>query len=285
MPSSARACSGQAPAEVRLLYLREPLAITAVASEQTIRGQRKRAVAVWTAIERACDCRGLPPQRRPPLRLLQLQEPPAPPSRALTMSQMTAIDEAVDAAFEPLRGNPQADRAAAVAVQPGRLRAHLGRARRLQGAAPRPQPPAGRRGARRRRLLLADREPGGEGGGRARTARRPSLRRPCGRPRAAASRAATPSRPSAPRSSWPTPTRRPRPTSASPRRWPPAGCTCGRTTRPTSSAVPPIGSVLGLGLRPFVNLVTPGTRGHAAGAGAARAAGEWTANEVVLEKL
>jgi putative RecB family exonuclease len=46
---------GQAPAEVRLLYLRQPLAITAVASDQTIRGQRKRAVAVWSAIERACD--------------------------------------------------------------------------------------------------------------------------------------------------------------------------------------------------------------------------------------
>jgi undecaprenyl-diphosphatase len=30
------------------------------------------------------------------------------------MSQMTAIDEAVDAVFEPLRGNPRADRAAAV---------------------------------------------------------------------------------------------------------------------------------------------------------------------------
>jgi undecaprenyl-diphosphatase len=30
------------------------------------------------------------------------------------MSQMTAIDEAVNAAFEPLRGNPRADRAAAV---------------------------------------------------------------------------------------------------------------------------------------------------------------------------
>ncbi|HEX3334295.1 MAG TPA: phosphatase PAP2 family protein [Acidimicrobiales bacterium] len=32
----------------------------------------------------------------------------------LQMSQMSTIDEAVDAAFEPLRGNPQADRAAAV---------------------------------------------------------------------------------------------------------------------------------------------------------------------------
>ncbi len=45
---------GQAPAEVRLLYLRQPVAISTAASEQTIRGQRKRAVAVWTAIERAC---------------------------------------------------------------------------------------------------------------------------------------------------------------------------------------------------------------------------------------
>jgi putative RecB family exonuclease len=56
---------GQAPAEVRLLYLREPLAITATASEQTIRGQRKRAVAVWTAIERACDAEDFRPNVGP----------------------------------------------------------------------------------------------------------------------------------------------------------------------------------------------------------------------------
>jgi putative RecB family exonuclease len=46
---------GQAPAEVRLLYLRQPIAISSAASEQSIRGQRKRTVAVWSAIERACD--------------------------------------------------------------------------------------------------------------------------------------------------------------------------------------------------------------------------------------
>jgi putative RecB family exonuclease len=46
---------GRAPVEVRLLHLREPVALTAVASEQTIRGQRRRTAAVWTAIERACD--------------------------------------------------------------------------------------------------------------------------------------------------------------------------------------------------------------------------------------
>jgi putative RecB family exonuclease len=56
---------GRAPAEVRLLYLREPLAITAVASEQSIRGQRRRAVAVWSAIERACDAEDFRPHVGP----------------------------------------------------------------------------------------------------------------------------------------------------------------------------------------------------------------------------
>jgi putative RecB family exonuclease len=56
---------GQAPAEVRLLYLREPLAITAIATEQTIRGQRKRATAVWTAIERACNAEDFRPHVGP----------------------------------------------------------------------------------------------------------------------------------------------------------------------------------------------------------------------------
>jgi putative RecB family exonuclease len=56
---------GRAPAEVRLLYLKEPVAITATASEQTIRGQRKKAVAVWTAIERACDTEDFRPNVGP----------------------------------------------------------------------------------------------------------------------------------------------------------------------------------------------------------------------------
>ena len=46
---------GRAPAEVRLLYLRDPLTITAVPTTQSIRGERQRTVAVWRAIERACD--------------------------------------------------------------------------------------------------------------------------------------------------------------------------------------------------------------------------------------
>ncbi len=56
---------GRAPAEVRLLYLRQPVAISSVASEQTIRGQRRRAMAVWTAIERACDAEDFRPHVGP----------------------------------------------------------------------------------------------------------------------------------------------------------------------------------------------------------------------------
>jgi putative RecB family exonuclease len=46
---------GRAPVEVRLLYLRDRVTIVATPSDQSIRGQRRRAVAVWRAIERACD--------------------------------------------------------------------------------------------------------------------------------------------------------------------------------------------------------------------------------------
>jgi putative RecB family exonuclease len=45
---------GIVPDEVRLLHLREPVAITAVPTEQSIRGHRQRSAAVWRAIERAC---------------------------------------------------------------------------------------------------------------------------------------------------------------------------------------------------------------------------------------
>jgi len=45
---------GRAPAEVRLLHLRDPLVITAIPTPQTLRGQQLRTSAVWGAIERAC---------------------------------------------------------------------------------------------------------------------------------------------------------------------------------------------------------------------------------------
>jgi putative RecB family exonuclease len=46
---------GAVPVEVRLLHLREPVVITAYPSPQTLRGQRQRTMAVWHAIERACE--------------------------------------------------------------------------------------------------------------------------------------------------------------------------------------------------------------------------------------
>jgi putative RecB family exonuclease len=48
------AVMGRRPAAIRLMYLRGPLVIEAVPSEQAVRGTRQRAAAVWTAIERAC---------------------------------------------------------------------------------------------------------------------------------------------------------------------------------------------------------------------------------------
>ena len=45
---------GRAPVEVRLLHLRDPVMLSAVATPQTLRGQERRTVAVWGAIERAC---------------------------------------------------------------------------------------------------------------------------------------------------------------------------------------------------------------------------------------
>ena len=46
---------GRRPAKVRLLYLRDPISIEADPSEQALRGLRRRAEAVWQAIERACE--------------------------------------------------------------------------------------------------------------------------------------------------------------------------------------------------------------------------------------
>lgn len=46
---------GQRPAKVQLLYLSEPLAITTVPTEQSVRGLERKVRAIWTAIERACE--------------------------------------------------------------------------------------------------------------------------------------------------------------------------------------------------------------------------------------
>jgi putative RecB family exonuclease len=46
---------GRIPVQVKLLYLRDPVAIVATPTEQSVRGHRVRAGALWAAIERACE--------------------------------------------------------------------------------------------------------------------------------------------------------------------------------------------------------------------------------------
>jgi putative RecB family exonuclease len=46
---------GERPAKVQLLYLKDPVAITTVPTEQSVRALERKVRAVWSAIERACD--------------------------------------------------------------------------------------------------------------------------------------------------------------------------------------------------------------------------------------
>ena len=46
---------GRSPSQVKLLYLRDPIEVVATPTEQSVRGHRQRTVAVWSAIERACE--------------------------------------------------------------------------------------------------------------------------------------------------------------------------------------------------------------------------------------
>ncbi len=46
---------GQRPARVQLLYLSEPVMITTIPTEQSVRALERKVRAVWSAIERACE--------------------------------------------------------------------------------------------------------------------------------------------------------------------------------------------------------------------------------------
>ncbi|MFP5320134.1 MAG: RecB family exonuclease [Acidimicrobiia bacterium] len=46
---------GERPSRVQLLYLKEPVAIVAYPSAQSIRGLQQRTSAIWAAVERACE--------------------------------------------------------------------------------------------------------------------------------------------------------------------------------------------------------------------------------------
>lgn len=64
---------GRMPVEVRLLHLRDPVTITALPSEQSLRGQRQRTAAVWQAIRRACDGEDFRPRPGPLCRSCNFQ--------------------------------------------------------------------------------------------------------------------------------------------------------------------------------------------------------------------
>jgi putative RecB family exonuclease len=46
---------GRRPVAVKLMYLKEPVTITAIPNQQSIRGLTVKTNAIWTAVEKACD--------------------------------------------------------------------------------------------------------------------------------------------------------------------------------------------------------------------------------------
>ncbi len=65
---------GRIPVEVRLLHLADPVALVAVPTEQSIRGQRQRMSAVWRAIESACRREDFRPRPGPLCNFCNFQE-------------------------------------------------------------------------------------------------------------------------------------------------------------------------------------------------------------------
>jgi len=65
---------GRRPVEVRLLHLKEPTMITTVPTEQGLRGQRTKTLAVWSAIERACHDEDFRPRTGPLCRFCRFQD-------------------------------------------------------------------------------------------------------------------------------------------------------------------------------------------------------------------
>ena len=64
---------GRRPVQVKLLHLKEPMAIVAEPSEQAVRGQRIKTQAVWSAIERACHDEDFRPRTSPLCRYCRFQ--------------------------------------------------------------------------------------------------------------------------------------------------------------------------------------------------------------------
>ncbi|HEX9530933.1 MAG TPA: PD-(D/E)XK nuclease family protein, partial [Acidimicrobiales bacterium] len=56
---------GRRPARVQLLYLSEPLVISTVPSEQSVRGLERQARAIWSAVRLACEREDFRPRPSP----------------------------------------------------------------------------------------------------------------------------------------------------------------------------------------------------------------------------
>jgi putative RecB family exonuclease len=56
---------GRRPARVQLLHLREPVRILTVPTEQSVRGLQQQTLAVWDAVERACQAEDFRPKPGP----------------------------------------------------------------------------------------------------------------------------------------------------------------------------------------------------------------------------
>jgi putative RecB family exonuclease len=65
---------GRRPVQVKLLHLKEPTVITAEPSEQGLRGQRTKTLAVWSAIERACRNEDFRPKTGPLCRFCRFRD-------------------------------------------------------------------------------------------------------------------------------------------------------------------------------------------------------------------
>jgi len=64
---------GRRPVQVKLLHLKEPTTIIAEPTEQAVRGQRIKTLAVWSAIERACHDEDFRPRTSPLCRFCRFQ--------------------------------------------------------------------------------------------------------------------------------------------------------------------------------------------------------------------
>ena len=65
---------GRRPVQVRLLHLKEPTMIIAEPTEQGLRGQRTKTLAVWSAIERACRDEDFRPRTGPLCRFCRFRD-------------------------------------------------------------------------------------------------------------------------------------------------------------------------------------------------------------------